>query len=104
MTHPNADIASAAGSARPTHRVAILVYDQVKLLDVAGPAEVFGEANRLGASYDVVLVSPDGADGGSAPGLRLSVGGAARAGSPSDTFLVSGGDASPTAAIEPELV
>jgi hypothetical protein len=44
-----------------THRVAILVYDGVKLLDVVGPAEVFGEANRLGADYTIVLVSPTGA-------------------------------------------
>ncbi|MGY2700905.1 GlxA family transcriptional regulator [Nocardioides sp. HB32] len=104
MSHSNPDTHEATAGSPGSHRVAILVYDQVKLLDVAGPAEVFGEANRLGASYDVVLVSPDGADVVSSLGIRLSVGGAARDGSPSDTFLVSGGDAYPTAAIEPELV
>jgi hypothetical protein len=40
-------------------RVAILIYDGVTLLDVAGPAEVFMEANRFGADYRVVTV--DGA-------------------------------------------
>lgn len=44
------------------HRVAVLVHDGVKLLDVAGPAEVFGEANLLGADYRIALVSTTGAD------------------------------------------
>ena len=42
--------------------MAILVYDGVTLLDVAGPAEVFKEANRLGANYQIVLLSPTGED------------------------------------------
>ncbi|WNV88484.1 hypothetical protein [Umezawaea sp. Da 62-37] len=44
--------------------MSILVLDDVKLLDVAGPAEVFGEADR----YAVVLCSPDGR------GVRTSTG------------------------------
>lgn len=44
------------------HRVAILVYDGIKLLDVAGPADVFGEANLLGAAHRISLVSTTGAD------------------------------------------
>jgi transcriptional regulator GlxA family with amidase domain len=104
MNHSNPDVAPDRSSARGPHRVAILVYDQVKLLDVAGPAEVFAEANRLGASYDIVLISPDGADVLTSLGIRLSVGGAAGGGGTWDTFLVSGGDGYPTAAIEPELV
>ena len=43
-------------------RVAVLVFDHVKLLDVAGPVEVFAEANRHGADYDVRVVSVDGAE------------------------------------------
>src|SRR4051812_7284395 len=57
------------------HRVAILVYDGVKLLDVAGPAEVFGEANRLGADYRISLVSTTGADVASSIGIRVTVDG-----------------------------
>jgi transcriptional regulator GlxA family with amidase domain len=59
-----------------THQVTILVYDGVKLLDVAGPAEVFGEANRLGADYRIVLLSPAGADVTSSTGIRIAVDGA----------------------------
>ena len=36
-----------------TRVVAVLVFDQVKLLDVAGPVEVFAKANRHGADYEV---------------------------------------------------
>lgn len=59
MKHPNPDTAVPF---RAEHRVAIVVYDGVKLLDVAGPADVFAEANRLGADYRVHLVSPSGLD------------------------------------------
>ena len=31
--------------------VVFVVFDGMKLLDAAGPAEVFAEANRFGASY-----------------------------------------------------
>ncbi|WP_223189426.1 hypothetical protein [Nonomuraea terrae] len=58
------------------HRVAILVYDGVTLLDVAGPAEVFKEANRFGADYRIVLLSPTGADITSNLGVRIAVDGA----------------------------
>ncbi|MCX2711541.1 hypothetical protein [Mycolicibacterium sp. J2] len=45
----------------PAHRlIVVLVYDGVTALDVAGPAEVFKEANRFGADYRMVLLSPTG--------------------------------------------
>ncbi|MFJ9033441.1 hypothetical protein ACIRQP_34035 [Streptomyces sp. NPDC102274] len=59
---PESGQAGSGGVGSATHQVTILVYDGVKLLDVAGPAEVFAEANRLGADYEIVLVSPTGAD------------------------------------------
>src|SRR4051794_32561835 len=43
-----------------SRRVAFLVYDGLTLLDVAGPTEVFTEANRFGADYRIALVSPTG--------------------------------------------
>ncbi|MEW1773679.1 DJ-1/PfpI family protein [Streptomyces sp. NPDC086777] len=76
------------------HRVAILVYDGVKLLDVVGPAEVFGEANRLGADYEIVLVSPNGADVASSIGIRIAVDAAPTEPVP-HTFLVAGADLYP---------
>ncbi|MEV7796449.1 GlxA family transcriptional regulator [Streptomyces sp. NPDC087512] len=51
--------------------VVIVAFDQVQLLDVAGPMEVFTTANRYGARYDVRIVSPDGRDVVTSCGLRI---------------------------------
>lgn len=57
-----------------THRIAILLFDGVDLLDVGGPYEVFLTANRLAVRegrlppFDVVTVSVDG-------GARTAYGG-----------------------------
>ncbi|GGY79794.1 AraC family transcriptional regulator [Streptomyces olivaceoviridis] len=87
-----------------THRVAILVYDGVKLLDVAGPAEVFGEANLLGADYRIALMSTTGADVASSVGMRIAVDGSAATEPDPDTFLVPGGDAYPRTPVTRDLV
>ena len=54
-----------------TRVIAVLAFDGVKLLDVAGPVEVFAEANRYGADYDVRVVSVDGRDVTSSAGVVL---------------------------------
>jgi transcriptional regulator GlxA family with amidase domain len=86
-----------------THRVVILVYDGVKLLDVAGPAEVFTEANRFGAHYRVLLVSPGGADVVASNGIRISVDGDAESGAAAHTFLVAGADVYPSTPVARDL-
>ncbi|MDI9951895.1 GlxA family transcriptional regulator [Rhodococcus sp. IEGM 1305] len=86
------------------HRVAVLVYDGVKLLDVAGPAEVFAEANLCGADYQIVLLSPTGANVASSIGITISVDGDAASEPSPDTFLVAGGDIYPRTAIARDLL
>jgi transcriptional regulator GlxA family with amidase domain len=76
-------------------RVAILVYDGVTLLDVAGPAEVFKEANRFGADYRIVLLSPTGEDVTSNLGFGVAVDGAVSSEDAPDTYLVPGSDRYP---------
>lgn len=85
------------------HRVAILVYDGVKLLDVAGPADVFAEANRLGADYVVELVSPTGADVVTSVGIRLTVTSPAADVSAAETFLIAGADIYPKTPVDAAL-
>ncbi|MGW0424567.1 GlxA family transcriptional regulator [Streptomyces sp. NPDC003015] len=85
------------------HRVAILVYDGVKLLDVAGPAEVFGEANLLGADYRIALLSATGADVTSSIGMRIAVDGSAATQTDPDTLLVPGGDIYPRTPVTRDL-
>ncbi|MEU6041786.1 DJ-1/PfpI family protein [Actinomadura sp. NPDC047616] len=85
------------------HRVAILVYDGVTLLDVAGPGEAFKEANRFGADYRIVLLSPTGADVTSSLGVRIAVDGAVSSEPAFDTLLVAGSDRYPRARVPGDL-
>ncbi|GAA0383265.1 GlxA family transcriptional regulator [Microbispora corallina] len=86
------------------HRVGILVYDGVKLLDVAGPSEVFSEANRMGADYRLVLCSPGGEGVVTSTGMRIPVDAAADRTARFDTVLVMGGDIFPGRPVGPELL
>ncbi|KKK06552.1 GlxA family transcriptional regulator [Micromonospora sp. HK10] len=86
-----------------THRVAILVYDGVTLLDVAGPAEVFREANRFGADYGIVLLSPTGADVTTNLGVRVAADGALPPAPAVDTLLVAGSDRFPRSRVPADL-
>jgi transcriptional regulator GlxA family with amidase domain len=81
-------------------QVAILVYDGVTLLDVAGPAEVFREANRFGADYRIALVSPTGADVTSNLGFRLGVDDPV---ADADTYLIAGSDRFPRTSVPADL-
>ena len=72
--------------------VVFVVFDGMKLLDVAGPAEVFAEANRFGAPYRVVMASVDGRDVVTSVGTRLAVSTSTGAVEDVDTVVVSGGD------------
>ncbi|WP_392870045.1 GlxA family transcriptional regulator [Streptomyces sp. LN499] len=58
--------------------MAITAFEGVQLLDVTGPAEVFGTANLFGARYDIRAVSPSGADVRTSSGVRIGVDSAAR--------------------------
>jgi transcriptional regulator GlxA family with amidase domain len=53
--------------------VTLLVFPGVRLLDVAGPIEVFASANDFGGRYDVRRVSADGKDVITSAGMRVSV-------------------------------
>ena len=55
----------------PPRRVAVLGYDNVTMLDIAGPADVFSHAGLYGGNYTTVLVSPDGRDIRTSNGLRV---------------------------------
>jgi transcriptional regulator GlxA family with amidase domain len=57
--------------ATPPRTVAVLAYDNVTMLDIAGPADVFAHATLFGGNYKTVLVSPDGSDIRTSNGLRV---------------------------------
>jgi transcriptional regulator GlxA family with amidase domain len=72
------------------HRIVIVAYEGCQLLDVTGPAAVFGAANegRGQPFYDVQIVSPDGGAVVSNAGVALQ---SRRIGGQPDTLLVAGG-------------
>ena len=72
------------------HRVVIVAYEGCQLLDVTGPAAVFGAANegRSHQVYDVTIVSPDGGAVVTNCGVALQ---SRRIGGQPDTLLVAGG-------------
>ena len=85
------------------HRVFILAYDGCQLLDVTGPAAVFGAANdALGRPfYDLRIVSPDGGAVESNSGVAIH---SQMIGGRPDTLLVAGGSRGLKAAMErPDL-
>jgi transcriptional regulator GlxA family with amidase domain len=84
--------------------VVFVVFDGMTLLDVAGPAEVFAEANRFGASYRVVMASVDGQDVATSVGARIAVSASTSSVNRADTVVVSGGDNLVGRPIDPQLV
>jgi transcriptional regulator GlxA family with amidase domain len=85
------------------HRIRLLAYEGCQLLDVTGPAAVFGAANEAKAApaYDIAILSPDGGLVRTNCGVALDsrpIGGTA------DTLLVVGGSAGLKAALEREDV
>ncbi len=82
----------------------IVVFDGVTLLDVAGPAEVFVEANRFGANYRIEIASVDGHDVTTSIGTGLVVTQRVSSVQSADTVLVGGGDNLVGRPIDPELI
>ncbi len=85
------------------HRVGVLVFDDMKMLDLSGPAEVFSEANRYGANYRLSVVSVDGNPVRTSIGLRVPVDSDTASAPAFDTLLVAGGDLLPVRPVEPDL-
>ncbi len=84
--------------------VVFLVFDGVKMLDVAGPAEVFAEATGLGADYVLRYASPSGEPVRTSVGALLPVDTAIPELTDVDTLVVAGGDGLVTEPLPEALV
>ncbi|PJE21434.1 MAG: AraC family transcriptional regulator [Mycobacterium sp.] len=84
--------------------IVLVVFDDVTMLDVAGAGEVFAEANRAGAEYQLMIASVDGRDVTTSIGTRLGVTDAIASIESADTVLVAGSDDLPRRPIDPALV
>src|SRR5262245_51985080 len=82
-----------------SHRLFILAYEGCQLLDVSGPASVFGAANEASGRkvYDLRIVSPDGGLTTTNCGVALQT---RRIGGQPDTVLIAGGSLGLRAAME----
>lgn len=89
-------------TSRP-HEVVFLLSDQVKLLDVSGPAEVFAEANRHGGNYRLCYTSPGGEAVSTSVGASLAVDADTLSVEHADTAIVPGGDHLVSRPIDPSL-
>lgn len=82
-----------------TARLLLLMFDEVELLDFAGPYEVFTTANRMAARrapaapppFALVTASPDGRPATARAGLVLQPDAALAAAPRADVLLVPGG-------------
>jgi transcriptional regulator GlxA family with amidase domain len=72
------------------HRVCILAYEGCQILDVTGPAAVFGAANESAGKqvYDIEIVSPDGGAVTANCGVTLQ---SRKIGGQPDMLLAAGG-------------
>jgi transcriptional regulator GlxA family with amidase domain len=73
-------------------RIALLAYDGMQTLDLAGPLDAFDSANALQpGAYETRIVSLDGATVASEAGLRLCPDAALDAAGAFDTLILPGG-------------
>jgi transcriptional regulator GlxA family with amidase domain len=77
----------------PPRQIAILGFPDVLLMDVAGPAQVFGSANKLlgRAAYDIRMVTKGGVDFTTDTGLAMRSDGCCEALDKADDLIVPGG-------------
>jgi transcriptional regulator GlxA family with amidase domain len=87
--------------------IGIAIFPGVQSLDVAGPLDVFAEANAFvgpNDGYAITLVGPDRTPFRASNGMRLAPDvGFDEAGEAFDLLLVAGGPALPTAGCDPRL-
>jgi transcriptional regulator GlxA family with amidase domain len=83
-----------------SRRIVLLAFDNVQLLDVAGPAQVFASAG----AYALTLVSPRGGLVTTSSGLALATAPLAAARGPIDTLVVAGGPGVRTAVGDRALI
>jgi transcriptional regulator GlxA family with amidase domain len=79
-----------AGHTAVRRRIGLLIYDNITMIDVAGPADVFSNANMFGGDYEIVLVSVDGSDATASNGLTLRADASATDITALDTVIVPG--------------
>src|SRR4051794_18640041 len=85
--------------------VALVVFDDFQLLDMAGPADVFDAAGRLsGAPYELLLTAARGRAVRASNGVRVALDAQLADVSAVDTLMVVGGWGSEAASKDEQLL
>ncbi len=87
-----------------SHRIGILVFDGMTLLDASGPAEVFHLADPSRRHYELRFLSAGGGSVRSSSGLVLADTIAVSEAGSCDTVLITGGEALVIAQQDPQLL
>lgn len=85
-------------------RVGILLFDGVKMLDFAGPAEVFFEANQRSAGYEIITISRSGEPVMTSMGIQVGVQTSVAEAGRLDTLIVPGMEKAATVFADPLLL
>jgi transcriptional regulator GlxA family with amidase domain len=86
------------------HRIGVVVFDGMTLLDASGPAEVFHLADPTGEHYALEFVSTDGDTVRSSSGITMAGTTTAGPAGRFDTVLVAGGPGLVDSPVEPDLL
>lgn len=92
---------------RATHRiprVGILLFDDVKMLDFVGPAEVFFEANQRSPGYEIVTISRTGEPITTSMGIQVAVQSSVADAGRLDTLIVPGTEKALTVFADQQLL
>lgn len=87
-----------------SHRIGVLVFGGMTLLDASGPAEVFHVADPSRRHYELTFVSVRGGSVTSSSGLVLADTIAVAEAGPFDTVLITGGEALVDLRQDPQLL
>jgi transcriptional regulator GlxA family with amidase domain len=85
--------------------IALVVYDDIQLLDLAGPADVFDAASRLtGGSYELIVTAARGRAVRASNGVRVALDAQLSDVAAVDTIMVAGGWGSEAASQDAALL
>lgn len=92
----------------PKHRVLMIAYEGVNLIDVSGPLQAFEEANRIDDrqrqfDYELIVASLDGGPVATGPGLAIMTRRLAEVTQSIDTLMIPGGSRAGKPPSQPEI-
>lgn len=87
-----------------SHRIGVLVFDGMTMLDASGPAEVFHVADPTHRHYELIFISVEGGSVTSSSGLVLANTLAVAEAGACDTVLITGGEALVDLQQDPQLL